>query len=92
MDTYTELMTLLPHGIPANEDTWCKLRCYIRDHMDDALIWKTNPPTMSDEIAIYYSFGCTVPNDVCKTQEDLQKIWDERDKFLDEFFKKPETR
>ena len=36
-----DAMRLLPHGIPSNEDTYCKLYSYIVKHPETVAKWRT---------------------------------------------------
>ena len=52
-----DIMSLMPSGIPANEDTYANLNWWIMDNEDVVCKWKENPPTEEEEIEIYRSFG-----------------------------------
>lgn len=51
------IMSLLPSGIPANEDTWCALKWLIENNEYVWKKWEENPPTEEEEIEIYRSLG-----------------------------------
>ena len=55
------LMKLMPSGIPYNDDTWMKLRSWIKTNIHIAEEWNIAPPTPDEEEHIYNIFGCNSP-------------------------------
>jgi len=60
-DNIEHYMTLMPSGIPYNDDTWCKLRSWIKRNLEYAKSWETTPLTVEEEEKIYNIFGCNSP-------------------------------